>query len=95
MIRDKISKIIDDNRGAIARYCDDDFIDEIIKVKWDWIDIRQGMPDKSESLKQYLCDDGGLYSVCTVEFDEEANRAYFRDNDCLEVVPCRYKLIEF
>jgi hypothetical protein len=95
IMRDKILKLIDENRGAIIRYCEGDLIDAIIQLKWEWVDIKLGVPEKSDELKQYLCDDSGIYSVCTVEFDEEEDRNYFRDDNYLEVHPDRYKLINF
>lgn len=67
--------------------------DQLRAKNWEWIDISNGVPDQSEELKQYLCDDSGIYSVCTVEFDEEEGRSYFMDDNYLAVVPDRYRLL--
>mgnify|MGYP000889835785 FL=1 len=58
-----------------------------------WKHIRDGVPEYSETLRQYLVFSRGLYSVCTIEFDEGENRRYFRDDNCMEVVPEYYKLL--
>jgi len=60
-----------------------------------WVDIKNGMPDKQDELVQYLCDSRGIYSVCRVAFDEDENRLYFKDDNYLEVVPDRYMRINF
>lgn len=61
--------------------------------KWNYFDKNIRVDIEHIRSTQFLVDCNGTYSVCTIDYNADEERFYFKDDNYLEITPHRFKII--